>query len=261
MSINVSGNTISSTGFDSSGNIVNTPSIISDSLVLWLDAGNFSSYNSSANYYDCGYGCQYYASSPGCTNCNTQIKDMSGYGNDGTLALGAAVRYTNYGGGVLFDGTNDTLTVTRNSNIDFSNTLPWSIQFSFRIISFTNSFPGIIYKGNSVSTGIIIFFNNTGLTYWKHNNAQSTIGTCTIGTVFNIAATYSGTGNVTGYLNGVSVGSLGSMGGTESSTNLIFGRADDYGNSELFTFLKYSRALSATEVLQNFNTDRQRFGI
>lgn len=261
MSINVSGNLLSSTGFTSSGEIANTPNIVTDGLVLWLDAGNIASYNNSATYYDCGYGCQYYGSNPGCTNCNTQIKDMSGFGNDGTLALGAAVRYTNYGGGVLFDGTNDTLTVTRNSDIDFSSSSAWSIQFSFRIVSHINSFPGILYKGNSVSTGEIIFHSSDGTTYWKHNNAQYSFGVCTIGTVFNLALTYSGSGNITAYKNGVSLGSFGTMSGTEASTNLIFGRADDYGNDELFTFTKYSKQLSEAEVIQNFNTDRSRFGI
>jgi hypothetical protein len=263
MSINVSGNLLSSTGFTSSGEIANTPNIVTDGLVLWLDAGNLASYNNSATYYDCGYGCQYYGSNPGCTNCNTQVKDMSGYGNDGALALGAAVRYTNYGGGVLFDGSNDTLTVTRNSDIDFSNTTAWSIQMSFRIVSHVNTYPGIFYKGNSGAggMGVIIFHVADGSTIWKHNNGGGTIGVLTIGSIYNIAITYSGSGNVNGYLNGVSIGTLGTMSGTETSTNLIFGKADEYGNDELFTFMKYSKQLSATEVLQNFNTDRSRFGI
>lgn len=261
MSINVNGNLISNTGFTSSGEIVNYPNIVTDSLVLWFDAGNLSSYNNSSNYYDCGYGCQYYASNPGCTNCNTQIKDMSGYGNDGTLALGASVRYTNFGGGVLFDGSNDTLTVTRNTNIDFSNSTAWSIQFSFRIVSHINTNPGIFIKGSAITTGVIIYHISGGNIYWKHNNVSSQIGTLITGTVYNIAVTYSGSGNVTGYLNGVSIGSLGSMAGTDSVNNLIFGKADEYGNDELFTFMKYNKALSANEVLQNFNGNRQRFGI
>lgn len=260
MSINVSGNILSSSGFTTSGEIANYPNIVTDGLILWLDAGNNASYINSSSYYDCGYGCQYYASSPGCTNCNTQIKDMSGFGNDGTLASGAAVRYTNYGGGVLFDGSNDTLTVTRNSNIDFSNTTAWSIQMSFRIVSIVNTFPGIFYKGSSASTGVIIF-HNSGTTYWKHNNVSTSFGSLATGTIYNLALTYAGSGNVTGYVNGVSLGSFGTMSGTEASTNLIFGRADEFGNDELFTFMKYTKQLSDVEVLQNFNTDRQRFGL
>jgi hypothetical protein len=102
MSVNLSGNIISSTGFDTAGNILNSQNIVTDGLVLWLDAGNLASYNyvagTGAGYYDCGYGCQYYASNPGCTNCNTQIKDMSGFGNDMPLNNGASVIYDNTGG-------------------------------------------------------------------------------------------------------------------------------------------------------------------
>ena len=111
MSINVNNNVISSTGFNSSGEILNTPLVVTDGLILWLDAGNNASYINSSNYYDCGYGCQYYSSDPGCINCNTQWKDMSGNGYDGTFYNGAVVQYDNVGGTVYFDGINDYVTV------------------------------------------------------------------------------------------------------------------------------------------------------
>jgi len=76
MGIIVGGNSMSG-HFNYVGESQNTPNIVTDSLTFWLDPGNDASYRNSSNYYDCGYGCQYYASNPGCTNCNTQIKDMS----------------------------------------------------------------------------------------------------------------------------------------------------------------------------------------
>ena len=92
MGIILGGNNLSGTNFNTQGEIPTTPTVVTDGLVLWLDAGNLDSYiNTSANYYDCGYGCQYYSSNPGCTNCNTQWKDMSGNGADGSLVNGPTV--------------------------------------------------------------------------------------------------------------------------------------------------------------------------
>jgi hypothetical protein len=111
MGIILGGNTLTGTNFNSLGETPPTPNIITNNLVIYLDAGNASSYINSSNYYDCGYGCQYYSSNPGCTSCNSQWKDMSGYGNDGTFYNGASVVYSDTapGGAVYFDGANDNV--------------------------------------------------------------------------------------------------------------------------------------------------------
>ena len=84
MSINIGGNTLSAGGFNTYEEVVD-PTIVTDGLVFWVDAGNLSSYLGSPSYYNCGYGCQYYSSNPGCPDCQNNILDMSGYGNDGIL--------------------------------------------------------------------------------------------------------------------------------------------------------------------------------
>ena len=100
MTIVIGGNTLSG-NFNSNGDSQNTPTVVTDSLQLWLDPGNNSSFANTSNYYDCGYGCQYYSSNPGCTNCNTQIKDISGNGRDGTFQNGASMTYASSGGGAM----------------------------------------------------------------------------------------------------------------------------------------------------------------
>lgn len=83
MGIILGGNNLSGTNFNTQGEIPTTPTVVTDGLVLWLDAGNLDSFiNTSANYYDCGYGYQYYVSNPGCTAASTKWFDISGYGND-----------------------------------------------------------------------------------------------------------------------------------------------------------------------------------
>ena len=53
MGIILGGNTLSGTTFNTIGEIANTPNVITDGLVLWIDAGNNYSYINSPNYYDC----------------------------------------------------------------------------------------------------------------------------------------------------------------------------------------------------------------
>jgi hypothetical protein len=115
MGINIGGNVFDATDFNPSGEAL-SPTVVTRGLVLWLDAGNNSSYSNTSNYYDCGYGCQYYSSNPGCTNCNTQWKDMSGNGADGTLINGAAISYNIGGGTMLFDGVNDYVNISSFAN-------------------------------------------------------------------------------------------------------------------------------------------------
>lgn len=85
MGIILGGNDLSGTDFNTLGQIPTTPQVATDGLVLWLDAGDSKSYiNTATNFYDCGYGYQYYSSDPGCTGTQTKWVDLSGYGNDWT---------------------------------------------------------------------------------------------------------------------------------------------------------------------------------
>jgi len=118
MGIILGGNNLVGTNFSTLGDTPSTPSVITDGLVLWLDAGDSSSYLNSSNYYDCGYGCQYYSSNPGCTNCNTKWKDLSGNGNDGTIQNGTPISYSNGNGGhFAFGASNYGIQIANSSSL------------------------------------------------------------------------------------------------------------------------------------------------
>lgn len=258
MSINVSGNIISSTGFTTSSEIVNTPTIVTDGLVLWLDAGNIASYNNSASYYDCGYGCQYYASSPGCTNCNTQIKDMSGYGNDGTFYDGASVLYSDAGGYVNFDYTNDSIK-------GFGN---FGSPTTFTLSAWVNS-TNIALDQNIFNANGPVFLRITSSTIrcnvytgtWIFVNGSITLSS---NTWYNLVLTYDQS-FVKGYVNGVLDINSAKTGvpqwGSLQSIGYTTGGEDAPGVSKLAVAQIYNRAITSDEVIQNFNADRQRFGI
>jgi len=264
MGIDVGGNIISSSGFDSSGNIVNSPSIVTDGLVLWYDAGNLASYNNTSNYYDCGYGCQYYASDPGCTNCNTQLKDMSGNGNDGLLSGGASVLYSNIGGYVNFNNTANKLVISPVTS--FGNNTTWSSWiYCLSDVTTYNMFMGRWLPYFSFYGGTTPYFSNT------IGGAQQTIavGGCVLNTWYNLVFTTAESGGNTTmsiYINGVYATS-GTFAGTQSPAGTYFSVGDG-NNSSWYRFNGYipvvmihNKTLSTTEILQNFNTDRQRFGI
>jgi hypothetical protein len=185
---------------------------------------------------------------------NSVWYDLTGNVN-GSLTNGAT--YSTDGMGCIsFDGVDDLVSLSDGVNTRFSNTSPWSIQLTFKINSFVNTYPGIIIKGNSASGyGILIFYMSNGVLYWKHNNSGGLLSSSvTANSMINIAITYSGSGNVMGYFNGVYAGSLSTMNGTESSSTLYLGLGDQYGNQNLYEFYKYDRQLSSTEVLQNFRS-------
>ena len=190
---------------------------------------------------------------------DTTWYDMAGNVN-GTLENGAT--YSTDGMGcVSFDGSDDLVSLADGVNTRFSNTTSWSIQLTFKINSFVNTYPGIIVKGSSSGTGILIFYMSNGILVWKHNNSSTLLSTTiTTNSLINISITYGGSGNVLGYLNGNYVGTLGTMSGTESSSPLYLGLGDQYGNQNLYEFYKYNKQLTSTEVLSNFrNADPKMF--
>jgi len=267
MGIDVGGNILSSSGFDSSGNIVNSPSIVTDGLVLWIDAGNLASYNNTSNYYDCGYGCQYYASDPGCTNCNTQLKDMSGYGYDGILVNGVAITYTNIGGSISFDGTNDYVSEYTIPD-SFWNSGSWTVSAWCKFTSVNKgSDNAIVGHGYAAASNGLHLSERGNYVYFGFygNDLPGTIP-LSANVWYNIVYTFNYSSKLKQiYVNGTFDNSGGSVGYGGTGSNTEIGRYQWaqshilYGNIGSIIF--YNRVLTATEILQNFNEGRQRFGI
>lgn len=214
------------------------PSIVTNGLVLSLDAANKKSYPGSG----------------------TTWLDMSGNANNGTLVNGPTFTNDN-GGGILFDGSNDEVNLGNNAITQFSHTSAWSIFYFFKIVTFIPTFPGILVKGGASSIGVLMFYASDLALVWKHNNVQKALPSLTLGLPACICMTYAGSGNVLGYFNGSYYSTYGTMAGTETSNNLLLGRGDAYGNNILYSFYKYNRALSADEVLQNYNSTKTRYGL
>ena len=271
MSINVSGNVLSTSGFTSSGEIINYPDIVTDGLILWLDAGHNASYINSSNYYDCGYGCQYYASSPGCTNCNTQIKDMSGFGNDGTFQAGTVVTYTGAtGGAMFFDGVDNYVQFPIPSTATSSVTIQVWVNV---VLGRKGCFMKIGSGCNGYAIGI-------------GNGNQSTAGNNIIGIFpcirwIDTATSYGSNGwklvtmiiDASGvpsiYLNDTLIGSYTGTTMAAPTTYGYLGRSvgdeasasDRAYTGDISTAFMYNKILSLAEIRQNYNAGRRRYGV
>jgi hypothetical protein len=114
----------------------------------------------------------------------------------------------------------------------------------------------------SFRNGLHLVFRSGGI-YQGHYSSDFGAGTVSTNQWYHITYTYvKSSGTATIYKNGESQGS-GTISSFTGTTNILVGRwAGGYnlsGNGAMYSI--YNRALSASEVLQNFNAHRDRFGV
>ena len=273
MPLNINGNIISSNVTNNSGVIQNYPTINRNGIVLWLDAGQSQSYYDT-NYFDCGYGCQYYTSNPGCTNCNTQWTDLSPSACRGQFINSPSFSFSN-GGAIVFDGVNDYVQINNFNNKPSSQiTCEAWIRPNKPSVGTGTIRGGAISATSNMYLGILDSIDG-GVTFSLHwanntnNGAQRPAGAN--GSIPNnawshITGTYDGTTS-RGYINGVEVFTAAQTGTIPDSTYVV----GTYGPTltdvthnfhGLISIARiYNRGLTTSEVLQNFNSERGRFGI
>ena len=178
-------------------------------------------------------------------------------GIGGTLVNG--VSFTSSNSGVfVFDGSNDY--------INFGNSS--SVQQSSGTISAwaKTSSPGASYRGIIAKQGAYgLFYTDSVLVAydWTADTPRSTGINIADNNWKNVVLTYqSGVSNGTRiYLNGVSV--LTTTITIQSQVANLFGGAEanasQYASCQVSSFNMYNRALTAQEVLQNYNTTKGRF--
>ena len=212
------------------------PATVTSGLVLELDAGNIKSYQSGS----------------------TTWYDKSGNGYNGTLTNGPTFN-TGSLGSIVFDGVDDY--VELNSNSILAGTTPFTIESFYRITGTTN---GEIFGnyGPGYTSGNLWFAGRYGI--WINNSVYATNSPLPLGT-YCMTATRNSTGDIKLYING----NLNATGNLPSSipSNINFRIGSDVNTfaeqltGNLYTLKVYNRELSSSEVQQNFNATRARFGI
>ena len=224
--------------------LAHSPRIVTDGLVLALDAGNTKSYPGSG----------------------TTWTDLSGNGNNGTLVNG--VGYSN--GYLSFDGSDDKVTLSSNNvNGLSSGTTEFSILTWVKYNS-TVAYTAFFEKQNGTGTTIRLDLGWIGnLIYLTTSNSDGTTvnqGSFAYGANnpnlwYHIALTCGGSSKK-GYVNSVNTFSQTFTSYYPDNTyNLGIGGNIRELNGNIAQVSIYNRALTASEIQQNFNALRGRFGI
>jgi hypothetical protein len=215
-----------------------SPSIVMDGLVLSLDAGNFRSYPGTGN----------------------TVYDLSGSGNTSDLINGPTYLSSNLGTFVL-DGTNDYINVNSLANI-LSKTAYTKIAYIY-ISNFTTS-NNIISGGFSGEHAFWMF--GTNKLNAGHNGAWNTVVGATslsLNTWYFAAVTYNNSIGWKLYLNGREDGTSANTTTFNGNQEIVIGAYSSGNNftGRITNVLVYNRALSATEIMQNYNATKGRFGL
>ncbi len=206
----------------------------------------------------------------------TAWNDLSGNNRNGTLTNGPTFSSAN-GGSIVFDGTNDYVSMPAGSLRSYTGSRSSaSVWFKTAITSATRQ---VIFgdwnssgANETARLGLTEYGGTSGkiggiMNYNTGDNQIPVESTTTILTNvwYNVVIQYNGTSNQL-YLNGILEGSKNtSETGGNGTGQFAIARAGDFNsiffNGNIANLLIYNRALSATEILQNFNATRGRFGI
>jgi len=226
------------------------PSIVTNGLVLNLDAANIKSYPGSG----------------------TTWTDLSGNNNTGTLTNGPTFSRDG-GGSIVLDGTNDNIVINNNSTINF--TTNFSINCWINIVSLPRTYLGILDKFDGInSNGYAIDIPNGGggmptrfrFTVGQGGSFKSVIATSsiTLGQWYHVCGIYDGS-FIRIFINGILENTTACTGLiTVTSENLILGGDNVstlYANNRYSVLQLHNRALSTSEIQQNYNALKSRFNL
>ena len=229
-----------------------SPKIVTDGLVLCLDAGNTKSYIGSGTW-----------------------SDISRGGNNGTLVNGPTFSSLN-GGSIVFDGIDDYINQSIKSGV-FTTEATLTIflklslatpllssqtgieRLSFNAGKEASHYPwvdGLAYLGTFQSGATRIDSISLSTTIARNNWHSITI------------TSSPGAGNWKFYQNGSLIKTAIGSSTVFFSSDSIYNLGRSQGSSAIYSMngsisqtLLYNRALTATEILQNYNATKTRFGL
>ena len=220
--------------------LAQNPSIAAlSNLVLYYDAANVKSY-------------------PG---AGTTINDMSGNGNNGTLTNGPIWGATN-NGVISFDGTNDYITCGVSSSINAaSSAFTWSCWFKSNSISTEQLLFSTVNASGTTGFQIEVYTSKILLQVYPAGTYAFANTTLSSNIWYHLSVTYN-SGSIVYYLNGVADGTTSRTFTAATGPTYISSWAYSsayYINGYISQVMFYNTALTAAQVLQNYNASRGRF--
>jgi len=209
--------------------------IVTSGLVLNLDAANPRSYLPPYN--------------------GTTWLNLASTSNNGTLTNGPTFN-TGSGGNIVFDGVDDYVTGSFNQN-----PTQFTINVWVNLITNNTVGAGVVSTNGTGQTGTSFIFIQMGggVKPFQFNTVANTVAP-----TLNIWHMVTGVQTATQqslYINNSLINTSTASGSL--GTNYVIGRRWDglYLNARIGSVQVYNRALSASEVNQNFQATRARFGI
>ncbi len=220
------------------------PNIVTDGLLLAYDAGSERSYSGSG------------------TSASNIIDSSTG-----TLVNGVAFNSAN-GGYWEFDGTDDYISIANANSPQFTANQAFTISYTLKLNSVSGGFWTPVMKGGFGQSYGHLILNDDLLVYTDNDSSPE----YTANNIFTndankwvfVTQTYDGN-RIYVYRNGELFAQSGTgIGFTTSTATLYFGSTNSTGyylDGSMATVKMYNKALSAAEVLQNFNAQKSRFGL
>jgi hypothetical protein len=219
----------------------NSGSIITNGLVLCLDAANRKSYPGSG----------------------TTWTDLSGRGNTGTLVNGVGYSGSNLGS-LSFDGVNDNITTGK---VLVSRTGQFHIE-GWCYLNQTNINCMFVtqYNNSSDAGRFLCFFGNDGVIRMHDGNGvmTGTTPSYSANQWYYVVFQRDGSNLCNIFVNGVKQTTGNTRTTTLENTNTIIGsrgslQSGTYYNGRMSNVRIYNRALTASEIQQNLNALKSRF--
>lgn len=223
-----------------------------DGLVMRVDAANDRSYIGSGNSW----------------------LDLSDQNNNGTLTNGP-VFSTAFGGGIVFDGSNDYVTVPNSNSLSPTKTITISAWCRYNG-TYTGFYAPIVFKKNTA----VSFFEQYQLVYLTNGTVQVALGNGSsnqaatsplsyTNQLINAVATIDTANSIIKiYVNGelkASTSIIYANMSISTSPLIIGGNAQagfpGYMGGSIYQVSVYNNVLTDIEILQNYNALKGRFNL
>jgi hypothetical protein len=241
------------------------PNVVTNGLVLNLDAANIKSYPGSGTVW----------------------RDLSGNGNNMSL-VNTPTYATTYNGGFIFNGSTQYANIAGTENQITSSAVTVEVVCSVTSNTFTSVGGNpdgqfIAYRQNTRTGNYegyeVVYVTGNGTSFGKiisvATSATATVSIVSgssnysLNTPIVICATYDSS-FIRLYINGSFISQTATGFALNYNTNhkLTLGRAnptgttyDGYFNGRIYSYKQYNRVLSDAEILQNYNALKPRFNL
>jgi len=221
--------------------LAHSPSIVTTNLGLCLDAANPRSWPGSG----------------------TTWSDVSGNARNGTLVNGPTFNSSN-GGSFVFDGIDDYVNVS-NSNLNHGT---GNFSYSCWVNLAAKPGAGTIFENGSWVNCILFRYETTGVTVFSMGNYYGFFTFNPSLSTWNHLTFVRDGNSILCYINGVfseSIAFGSSLNVAPSPNNLFIGMSQHAAgqcfNGRINLAMVYTSALTATQVAQNFDAARGRYGV